>query len=248
MCSNFLISIVCFSDPPYRLFFRVKFYVNDPAKLVEEYTRYHVFLQLRKDLIEGRLACPEGTAALLGSYAAQSEFGDYSPEDHGPDYLNGFQIIPGQSENFIKNVAELHKLHKGQSPAEAEFNFLEHVKKLELYGVDLYPAKESGDNAIGVGVSSCGVLVFRSGRREALYPWSSIMKLSFKKKLFSVYMRTLNEDNVEEDTVMLFNIQSPESCKALWKSCIEHHTFFRLIVPPAIPPKSIFSIGSRFRY
>uniref|UniRef100_A0A915BXA3 Moesin/ezrin/radixin homolog 1 n=1 Tax=Parascaris univalens TaxID=6257 RepID=A0A915BXA3_PARUN len=234
--------------PPYRLFFQVKFYVNDPAKLVEEYTRYHVFLQLRKDLLDGRLTCPESTSALLGSYAAQSEFGDYSSDEHGSDYLDGFRVIPEQSASFLKSVAELHKLHKGQSPAEAEYNFLEQAKKLELYGVDLYPAKESSGTSIGVGVSSSGVLVFRSGHREALYPWSSIMKLSFKKKLFSVYMRTLNEDNVEEDTVMLFNVQNPESCKALWKSCIEHHTFFRLIVPPTAPPKSIFNIGSRYRY
>uniref|UniRef100_A0A915PU39 Moesin/ezrin/radixin homolog 1 n=1 Tax=Setaria digitata TaxID=48799 RepID=A0A915PU39_9BILA len=233
--------------PPYQLHFRLKFYVSDPSKLMEEYTRYHVFLQLRKDLLEGRLVCPEGTAAMLASYAAQSEFGDYSEEEHGITYLNEFRIIPEQNIALIKNIIDLHKLHRGQSPAEAEFNFLKHAKDLDLYGIDLYPAKESSGAVIGVGVNSAGVVLVRCNRRELVYPWPAIMKLSFKKKLFSIHMRTIN-DNVEEDTVVIFNIQNPESCKALWKSCIEHHTFFRLIAPPAPPPKSIFSIGSRFRY
>lgn len=72
-----------------------------------------------------------------------AEFGDYSSDEHGSDYLDGFKVIPEQSASFLKSVAELHKLHKGQSPAEAEYNFLEQAKKLELYGVDLYPAKVS---------------------------------------------------------------------------------------------------------
>ncbi|VBB31097.1 unnamed protein product [Acanthocheilonema viteae] len=234
--------------PPYQLHFRLKFYVSDPSKLVEEYTRYHVFLQLKKDLLEGRLICPESTAAMLASYAAQSEFGDYSKEEHGTTYLNEFKFIPEQNTTLIKNVTELHKLHKGQSPAEAESNFLKHAKDLDLYGIDLYPAKESNGGMIGVGVSNSGVVLVRCNRRESIYPWSAIMKLSFKKKLFSIHMRAIKNDNMEEDTVVIFNIQNPESCKALWKSCIEHHTFFRLIAPPAPPPKSFFSIGSRFRY
>ncbi|VDN01332.1 unnamed protein product [Thelazia callipaeda] len=234
--------------PPYQLHFRLKFYVSDPSKLMEEYTRYHVFLQLKKDLLEGRLVCPESTAVMLASYAAQSEFGDYSEEEHGITYLNECQFVPEQSSALIKNVIDLHKLHKGQSPAEAEFNFLKHAKDLDLYGVDIYTAKESNGSGIGVGVSSAGVVVMRSNRRESVYPWSAIMKLSFKKRLFNIHMRTLNSDNIEEDTVIIFNIENSESCKALWKSCIEHHTFFRLITAPAPPPKSIFNIGSRFRY
>ncbi|VDM91999.1 unnamed protein product [Litomosoides sigmodontis] len=234
--------------PPYQLHFRLKFYVSDPSKLMEEYTRYHVFLQLKKDLLEGRLICPESTAATLASFAAQSEFGDYSEEEHGTAYLNEFKFVPEQSATLIKHIIELHKLRKGQSPAEAESNFLKHAKDLELYGVDLYQAKESNGAVIGVGVSNNGVVLVRCNRREAIYPWSAIMKLSFKKKLFSIHMRTIKNDSMEEDTVVIFNIQNPESCKALWKSCIEHHTFFRLIAPPAPPPKSLFSIGSRFRY
>ena len=63
--------------PPYLLYLRVKFYVSDPAKLQEEYTRYHFYLQVRKDLADGKLRCSPSSAAMLGSYATQcNEFSD----------------------------------------------------------------------------------------------------------------------------------------------------------------------------
>ncbi|XP_046902374.1 tyrosine-protein phosphatase non-receptor type 4-like isoform X2 [Hypomesus transpacificus] len=56
---------------PHNLSFRVKFFVTDPNKLQEEYTRYQYFLQIKQDILTGRLPCPHNTAALLASYAVQ---------------------------------------------------------------------------------------------------------------------------------------------------------------------------------
>lgn len=53
------------------LYFRVKFYVSDPSKLQEEYTRYHLYLQVRQDILQGRLQVTPSTACLLASYTAQ---------------------------------------------------------------------------------------------------------------------------------------------------------------------------------
>lgn len=55
-------------------YFCVKFYVADPSKLQEEYTRYHLYLQLRKDILRGKLIVSPSTACLLASYTVQCNF------------------------------------------------------------------------------------------------------------------------------------------------------------------------------
>ncbi|CAJ0583800.1 unnamed protein product, partial [Mesorhabditis spiculigera] len=234
--------------PPYSLFFRVKFFVSDPVKLVEEYTRYHYFLQIRKDLLEGKLRCAEGSLALLGSYSVQSELGDYNPDEMPSGYLDNFPIAPGQSQDLVRKVAELHQVHKGQTPAEAEFNFLDHAKRLEMYGVELYEAQDVKGLLISVGVNAFGLLVFHHEKKIQEFAWSAIMKISFKRKQFFVTVRLPDANGLEDDNCITFNIHSAPACKQLWKACIEHHTFFRLIAPPAPPQKGLFNLGSRFRY
>lgn len=113
----------------YSLYFRVKFYVSDPSKLQEEYTRYQFYLQVRRDIIEERLHLLPSTGCLLASYTVQCEFdfyclgsilegfflaelGDYQADEHGPNYLSSLRLIPNQTEDMEKKISELHKLHK----------------------------------------------------------------------------------------------------------------------------------------
>ena len=58
-------------------------FVLDPTRLHEEFTRYHLFLQVRRDLAERRLSAPTSTLCLLTSYALQSVVGDY--DDDNPE-------------------------------------------------------------------------------------------------------------------------------------------------------------------
>ena len=69
------------------LYFRLKFYVTDPSRLQEEYTRYHAYLQVKHDLTVGRLVAPVSTVCLLTSYAVQSSLGDWDPDTSRPPYL-----------------------------------------------------------------------------------------------------------------------------------------------------------------
>lgn len=231
--------------PTYEFYFRVKFYVSDPSKLSEEYTRYHFFLQLKKDLVEGRLVCPHSTSALLSSYAIQSELGDYNIDEHKGDYLSEFRFIPSQTAEFERQVIEYHKQHRGQTPAEAEYCFLERAKRLEMYGVDLHNARDQSNLEIQLGVTSAGLVVFQNFVKINTFSWAKIVKISFKRKQFFIQLRREVNDTVEN--LIGFNMVSYRSCKNLWKSCVEHHTFFRLHAPNP-PSKKIFSLGSKFRY
>ncbi|XP_044253783.1 tyrosine-protein phosphatase non-receptor type 4 [Tribolium madens] len=229
----------------YPLYFRVKFYVSDPSKLQEEYTRYQFCLQIRRDILEGRLVLAPSTAILLASYTVQAELGDYQPEEHGPNYLSTMQLIPGQCEEMERKIAELHKLHKGQSPAQAEFNFLDHAKRIEMYGVELHKTRDNTNREIQLGVTHMGLVVFQNNIKINTFSWSKIMKISFKRKQFFIQLiRELSEDY---DTLLGFNMESYRSSKTLWKACVEHHTFFRLD-SPKVKRKFPFSLGSKFTY
>ncbi|XP_029166805.1 tyrosine-protein phosphatase non-receptor type 4 isoform X4 [Nylanderia fulva] len=227
-------------------FFAVKFYVSDPSKLQEEYTRYQFYLQIRRDILQGKLQLPTSTACLIASYTVQSELGDYHPEEHGPGYLSQLQLIPGQTEEMEKKISELHKLHKGQLPADAEFNFLDHAKRLDMYGVELHKARDSTNKEIQLGVTSIGLVVFQNGIKINVFSWSKIVKISFKRKQFFIQLRREQSENY--DTLLGFNMQTYRSSKNLWKACVEHHTFFRLHSPKMRPKRFPLTLSSRFTY
>ncbi|XP_041700068.2 tyrosine-protein phosphatase non-receptor type 4-like isoform X1 [Coregonus clupeaformis] len=234
---------------PHNLSFRVKFFVTDPNKLQEEYTRYQYFLQLKQDILTGRLPCPHNTAALLASYSVQSELGDYSDSEHAPGYLSEFCFIPNPPQGFDKEVTKHHQQHSGLSPAQSEFNYLNTARTLELYGVELHYARDQSNTDILIGVMSAGIMVYKNRVRINCFPWLKIVKISFKCKQFFVQLR--REVNETRETLLGFNMVNYRACKNLWKTCVEHHTFFRLDRP--VPPQKnffthYFSLGSKFRY
>ncbi len=55
------------------LYFGVKFYAADPCRLVEEITRYQFFLQLKLDVLQGRLPVAQELAVELAALALQCE-------------------------------------------------------------------------------------------------------------------------------------------------------------------------------
>lgn len=147
---------------PWILRFAVKFYPPEPAQLLEDITRYHLCLQVRNDILDGRLPCSFVTHALLGSYLVQSEIGDYDPIEHKDrNYLREFKFAPNQTPELEDKIFDLHKTHKGQTPAEAELHYLENAKKLAMYGVDFHPASDSEGVKIMLCVCSSGILVYR---------------------------------------------------------------------------------------
>ncbi|XP_006529317.1 tyrosine-protein phosphatase non-receptor type 4 isoform X2 [Mus musculus] len=234
---------------PYNLNFRVKFFVSDPNKLQEEYTRYQYFLQIKQDILTGRLSCPCNTAALLASFAVQSELGDYNQSENLAGYLSDYSFIPNQPQDFEKEIAKLHQQHVGLSPAEAEFNYLNAARTLELYGVEFHYARDQSNNEILIGVMSGGILIYKNRVRMNTFLWLKIVKISFKCKQFFIQLR--KELHESRETLLGFNMVNYRACKTLWKACVEHHTFFRLDRP--LPPQKnffahYFTLGSKFRY
>ncbi|NXP09602.1 E41L1 protein, partial [Thinocorus orbignyianus] len=230
---------------PWIFAFTVKFYPPDPAQLTEDITRYYLCLQLRADIITGRLPCSFVTHALLGSYAVQAELGDYDAEEHVGNYVSELHFAPNQTRELEERIMELHKTYRGMTPGEAEIHFLENAKKLSMYGVDLHHAKDSEGIDIMLGVCANGLLIYRDRLRINRFAWPKILKISYKRSNFYIKIRPGEYEQFE--STIGFKLPNHRSAKRLWKVCIEHHTFFRLVSPEP-PPKGFLVMGSKFRY
>ncbi|CAG0914778.1 unnamed protein product [Notodromas monacha] len=239
---------------PLEFHFRVKFFVDDPrTQLQEEYTRYLYVLQLQKEIHNGSLPCPTSVAANLTACARQSELGDAPLIDESP--VTSLQLIPDQNTDVDRVAVELHETMRGLTPAEAELKFLDQAKELDLYGVEFHDAWDWDRNPVQMGVASKGLYLYKNSKRQSFYSWESIMKLCFKQREFFI---ELSRDEV------VFTLTCYRSCKDLWKSCVEHHTFFRSLrelnpdpVKEASVPRVLFHpslrrlpfmSGSKFRY
>uniref|UniRef100_A0A672FDU1 Erythrocyte membrane protein band 4.1 like 1 n=1 Tax=Salarias fasciatus TaxID=181472 RepID=A0A672FDU1_SALFA len=236
------------SDSPWHLAFSVKFYPPDPSQLTEDITRYYLCLQLRDDMLSGRLPCSFVTHALLGSYTVQAELGDYDHDDHGSDYVTDFRFAPNQTLEVAHSYC--YAARRGMTPAEAEINFLENAKKLSMYGVDLHHAKDSEGIEIMLGVCANGLLIYRDRLRINRFAWPKILKISYKRICFSGFRFLLLSAFLQYEqfeSTIGFKLPNHRAAKRLWKVCIEHHTFFRLVCPEP-PPKGFLVMGSKFRY
>ncbi|NWX90909.1 E41LA protein, partial [Nothoprocta pentlandii] len=196
------------TGPPYTLYFGIKFYAEDPCKLKEEITRYQFFLQVKQDVLQGRLPCTVNTAAQLGAYVIQSELGDYDPYKHTAGYVSEYRFVPDQKEELEDAIERIHKTLMGQVPAEAESNYLGGENKSEYF----------------LGLTPVGVVVYKNKKQVGKYFWPRITKVHFKETQFE--LRVVGKDCNE--TSFFFEAHNKTTCKHLWKCCVEHHTFFRM--------------------
>ncbi|XP_037130150.1 tyrosine-protein phosphatase non-receptor type 3 isoform X1 [Syngnathus acus] len=208
---------------PFYLNFRVHFFISDPNSLQHEQTRNLYFLQIRSDIKEGRLQCPLSSAVVLASYAVQSELGDHGPSQKS-GYLSKYHFIPEQDENFISKVEELHPKHKGLKKSEAELCFLNTARTLELYGVELHAALDTNNAPLMVGLASSGVAIFCNMICSSFFPWGNIVKISFKRKRFFIHLKRKHGET--QDCEVTLVLACPKTCKNLWRSCVDHHSFF----------------------
>ena len=144
------------------------------------------------------------------------------------------------------NSVDFLSFSQGQTPAEAELHYLENAKKLAMYGVSLHHAKDSENVDIMLGVCSSGILVYRDRLRINRFAWPKIIKISYKRNSFFIKLRPGEFEQFE--STIGFKLANHRAAKRLWKICVEHHSFFRLLSPEPREKFKFPRFGSRFRY
>uniref|UniRef100_A0A0N5B1S9 FERM domain-containing protein n=1 Tax=Strongyloides papillosus TaxID=174720 RepID=A0A0N5B1S9_STREA len=216
---------------PWEFYFEVKFYPQEPSQLADDFTRYLLCLQVRQDIYMKKLPVTFATEALLASYVVQELRGDYHEYPPLLDYvsfLGEAKTSESITPEFVEKVKELHKQHKGLTPGEAESAYLEVAKKLNMYGIFTFPAKDNHNDVI-IGISAPGISVFSDQVRVHRFLWNHIVKFAYKKNIFSVKVKP--DKAVNGKSTFSYKMDDNGNAKRTWRCGVEHHTFFRLIQP-----------------
>ncbi|XP_071439695.1 tyrosine-protein phosphatase non-receptor type 14 [Hetaerina americana] len=215
------------------LYLRVMYYVSGVSLLTDEMTRYHYFLQLKMDVIEGRMSVSPKQAVILASYSMQAEFGNHDPERHTAEYLKDFVLFPKHLtecgddgelnagwgtalETLTEAVICQHALLVGLPQGTAEEYYILIAQSQDGYGQETFLAKDEAGELVVIGVTLTGIVV---GYDSKYYRWRDITNVVINKRCFGI------ECHSPEETVQ-FTFEDAAMAKYVWRMCVHQHTFY----------------------
>ncbi|XP_066533998.1 tyrosine-protein phosphatase non-receptor type 14-like [Hoplias malabaricus] len=188
---------------------------------------YQYYLQVKKDILDGRLHCTVEQGIRLAGLAVQADFGDYT-HYLSQDFLREYVLFPVNwshvdevLEEWTQKVAEEHKSHYRMLPGEAELLYIKEAEKLDGFGQESFAAKDNYTNDIFIGVSFIGVFVkHRNGRSIMLHRWKDIGTIGHNKSAITV------EITSRDDTIM-FHSDDMEMAKYIARLFTARHKFYK---------------------
>ncbi|XP_026789794.1 tyrosine-protein phosphatase non-receptor type 21 isoform X2 [Pangasianodon hypophthalmus] len=210
------------------VYFGVIFYVPTVSQLQQEITRYQYYLQLKKDVLEGRIPCSIEQAIRLASLAVQADFGDFNRYD-SQEFLQKFVLFPMEwiedervVEEATQKVALLYQSYRGMPVPEAELLYMQEVEKMEGYGQESFQAKDSQGADILIGSCLDGIFVkHKNGRAPLLFRWNDINNMTHNKSFFALELAN------KEDTIQ-FQTEDLETSKYVCRMCLARHRFYKI--------------------
>ncbi|XP_035778026.1 tyrosine-protein phosphatase non-receptor type 14-like isoform X2 [Anopheles albimanus] len=205
------------------LHLRVMYYVLSGVSLLhDEGTRNYYFLQLKHDVVEGRISCDPRQAVILANYSRQAEYGNHQ-DRHTVEYLKTLLAFPHDmvranllealTEQVIQQAHELHNVTQG----DAESLYISACQQLDGYGQETFTAKNENGSEVMLGISVSGIIV--ASEENRFYPWRDITNVVNHKRSFNI------ECTVPRESAG-FTVADVATGRYIWKLCALQHRFF----------------------
>ncbi|CAI5439185.1 unnamed protein product [Caenorhabditis angaria] len=252
------------------LHLRFRYYPTDPARIRDLNLRYQLFVQLQRDLLHGRLYCPQTHAAELAALILQAQLGDFNESEHVGNYVSGYKLLLRQTPKLEERIAILHKSYAGKTTEDAELEFLEKASQLDTYAFDPYTIKDPQDptNDVYLGASAKGILIYTGTSRAHHIDWSELEKVDYSGRELKITVNEKYAGKIEEKAgeksptkkhvggggQLKYLCPSAKFAKHLWIHILSQQAFFNeekaedvelKFSKPRIP---LISRGSTFRF
>ncbi|XP_023647579.2 tyrosine-protein phosphatase non-receptor type 14-like [Paramormyrops kingsleyae] len=207
------------------LHFGVMFYVPNISHFEHEVTRYQYYLQVKSDVLDGRLRCCFEQTVRLAGLVLQADFGDYD-QFPSQDYLRDYTLFPVNwtvvwdvLEEWTQKVSEEHQQNCGLTPTEAAFLYVKEVEKLDGFGQERFAVKDSYTNFIYLCVSFIGVFVkSKDGRSLMLHRWNDIKSISRNRSTVTM--------EISKNVTITFHTDDMENSKYIARLFTAKHKFY----------------------
>uniref|UniRef100_A0A3Q2VV35 Tyrosine-protein phosphatase non-receptor type n=1 Tax=Haplochromis burtoni TaxID=8153 RepID=A0A3Q2VV35_HAPBU len=218
------------------VYFGVVFYIPSVTQLQQEITRYQYYLQLKKDVLEGRISCSLEQAIRLASLAVQADFGDFNRYD-SQEFLQKFELFPIdwiQDERVLEEaIQKVALLYQGLPVPEAEMLYMQEVEKMEGYGQETFQAKDNTGADVTLGSCLDGIFVkHKSERPLVLYRWHDINNMSHNRSFFALELAN-REESVQYQT------EDMETSKYVCRMCLARLKFYKINMSSLQPQPTV---------
>uniref|UniRef100_UPI00358EE77B tyrosine-protein phosphatase non-receptor type 21-like isoform X2 n=1 Tax=Myxine glutinosa TaxID=7769 RepID=UPI00358EE77B len=210
------------------LHFGVMFYVPSEDQLQQDVTRNQYYLQLKKDILEGRLPCSVDQGVQLAALSVQADFGDVDQYE-SQEFLRECVLFPlGSSsdeylcEEMILKVAAIHQKLRTLQPSQAEMLYIREVKKLDGYGRDDFSAKDVAGTDITLQTTFHEILIkYKNDKPPHQLKWADVSNVAHNKCFVCL------EIQGKEETLQL-QMDDIETAKYIWRVFGLKQKFYRL--------------------